>query len=98
VTTTWRRQADATAAAQATLIKARKGWTTLIPGAHPGYISWGQFETNQATLTAIAAARGEDRKTGPAREGANTPSPPTATPCDCCSAKPPSKPRSRRRH
>jgi len=52
-----------------TVVKAREDWTTLIPGAHPGYISWEQFETNQATLTANAAARGEDRKAGPAREG-----------------------------
>jgi hypothetical protein len=52
-----------------TLTKARQDWTTLIPDAHPGYISWDQFETNQATLTANAAAHGEDRNAGPAREG-----------------------------
>jgi DNA invertase Pin-like site-specific DNA recombinase len=52
-----------------TVVKPREEWTALIPGAHPGYISWEQFETNQATLTANAAARGEDRKAGPAREG-----------------------------
>jgi DNA invertase Pin-like site-specific DNA recombinase len=52
-----------------TVVKPRQEWTTLIPGAHPGYISWEQFETNQATLIANAAARGEDRKAGPAREG-----------------------------
>ena len=52
-----------------TVIKAREDWTTLIPDAHPGYISWDQFETNQATLTGNAAARGQDRKAGPAREG-----------------------------
>ncbi len=52
-----------------TVIKAREDWTTLIPDAHPGHISWGQFETNRATLIANAAARGSDRKAGPAREG-----------------------------
>ncbi len=52
-----------------TLTKARQDWTTLIPEAHPGYISWDQYETNQATLSANAAAHGQDRKTGPAREG-----------------------------
>jgi DNA invertase Pin-like site-specific DNA recombinase len=52
-----------------TVVKPRQDWTTLIPDAHPGYIRWEQFETNQATLTANAAARGEDRKAGPAREG-----------------------------
>jgi len=64
-----RRQVTDAAGHHRTLTKARKDWTTLIPGAHPGYISWDQFETNQATLTANAAARGEDRKAGPAREG-----------------------------
>jgi len=52
-----------------TVLKPRQEWTALIPGAHPGYISWEQFETNQATLSANAAARGEDRRAGPAREG-----------------------------
>jgi DNA invertase Pin-like site-specific DNA recombinase len=47
-------------------------WTVLIPGAHPGYITWAQFETNQATLTANALAHDPDRQAraaGPAREG-----------------------------
>ena len=64
-----RRQVTDTEGNHRTLLKARQDWTTLIPGAHPGYISWEQFETNQATLIANAAARGEDRKAGPAREG-----------------------------
>lgn len=64
-----RRQVTDAAGNHRTVVKAREEWTTLIPGAHPGYISWEQFETNQATLTANAAARGEDRKAGPAREG-----------------------------
>lgn len=64
-----RRQLTDAAGHHRTVVKAREDWTTLIPGAHPGYISWEQFETNQATLTANAAARGEDRKAGPAREG-----------------------------
>jgi len=28
----------------------RKDWTVLIPDAHPGYISWKEFEGNEATL------------------------------------------------
>jgi DNA invertase Pin-like site-specific DNA recombinase len=52
-----------------TIIKPREQWTTLIPDAHPGYISFEQFERNQATLTANAAARGGERRAGPAREG-----------------------------
>jgi DNA-binding transcriptional MerR regulator len=52
-----------------TLIKPRDEWTVLIPDAHPGYITWEQFDTNQATLAANAAAHGTDRRAGPAREG-----------------------------
>jgi Recombinase/Recombinase zinc beta ribbon domain len=51
------------------LVKPRDEWTTFIPGAHVGYISLAQFEANQATLAANAAARGEERRAGPAREG-----------------------------
>jgi DNA invertase Pin-like site-specific DNA recombinase len=47
----------------------RDQWTALIPGAHPGYITWEQYEANQQTLLGNAAARGADRAAGPAREG-----------------------------
>ena len=52
-----------------TVAKPRDEWTVLLPDAHPGYISWEQYDTNQNVLAANAAARGEDRKAGPAREG-----------------------------
>lgn len=52
-----------------TVIKPREEWTVFIPGAHEGYITLEQFEANQARLAANAAARGEDRRAGPAREG-----------------------------
>lgn len=52
-----------------TMIKPRDEWITLIPDAHPGYLSFDQYEANLAVLTANAAAHGEDRKAGPAREG-----------------------------
>jgi DNA invertase Pin-like site-specific DNA recombinase len=32
--------------------KPRIEWTVLIPGHHPGYISWEQYERNQATMAA----------------------------------------------
>ncbi|MGH8993231.1 MAG: recombinase family protein [Acidimicrobiia bacterium] len=51
------------------VMKPRDEWTTFIPDAHPGYISLEQFDTNQARLAANAAARGEERRAGPAREG-----------------------------
>jgi DNA invertase Pin-like site-specific DNA recombinase len=47
----------------------RDQWTALIPGAHPGYITWDTYEANQKILLGNAAARGTDRAAGPAREG-----------------------------
>jgi DNA invertase Pin-like site-specific DNA recombinase len=47
----------------------REQWTALIPGAHPGYITWDTYEANQQLLLGNAAARGTDRAAGPAREG-----------------------------
>jgi DNA invertase Pin-like site-specific DNA recombinase len=47
----------------------REQWIALMPDAHPGYISWGQYETNQKLLLGNATAHGEDRTAGPAREG-----------------------------
>ena len=64
-----RRQVTDAAGHHRTLTKARQDWTTLIPDAHPGYINWDQYETNQATLSANATAHGQDRKAGPPREG-----------------------------
>jgi DNA invertase Pin-like site-specific DNA recombinase len=52
-----------------TISKPRDQWTVLLPDAHPGYITFEQFEANQATLAANAAARGDERRAGPAREG-----------------------------
>jgi len=47
----------------------REQWIALFPDAHPGYISWQTYETNQRLLLANATAHGEDRAAGPAREG-----------------------------
>jgi DNA invertase Pin-like site-specific DNA recombinase len=47
----------------------REQWTTLIPDAHPGYISWDRFEHNQRLLAGNAQAYGAERAAGPAREG-----------------------------
>ena len=48
----------------------REQWIALIRDAHPGYISWDQYETNQKLLLGNATAHGADRAAGPAREGA----------------------------
>lgn len=47
----------------------RDQWHTLIFDAHPGYITWADYEQNLARLRANSAAYGSDRKAGPPREG-----------------------------
>lgn len=47
----------------------RSQWTVFLPNAHPGYICWEEFETNQATLKTNAAGYGYDRRKSPPREG-----------------------------
>ena len=47
----------------------REKWQYLIRDAHPGYISWEQFEANQKRLSENAWAFGNERKLGPVREG-----------------------------
>src|SRR5262249_36876096 len=41
----------------------------FLPNAHPGYLTWEEFERNQATLLANANGYGPDRRRSPAREG-----------------------------
>ena len=47
----------------------REEWTTFLPGAHVGYISWEQFEENQKRLVENAQVCGVERKRSPPREG-----------------------------
>jgi recombinase/recombinase-like zinc beta ribbon protein len=48
----------------------REEWTVFLPNVYPGYISWDEFESNQAKLLANASGYGEDRRKSPSREGA----------------------------
>jgi DNA invertase Pin-like site-specific DNA recombinase len=65
-----RRRARKTAEGKTTLQELpREQWTALICDAHPGYISFEQFEHNQRLLADNAQAHGTDRAAGPAREG-----------------------------
>ena len=48
----------------------RDEWAVFLPNMHPGYISWEEFEANQAKLLANANGFGEDRRKSPPREGA----------------------------
>ena len=47
----------------------REQWFAFIPNAHAGYLSFEQFEANQAVLPTNAQAHGRERDKGPAREG-----------------------------
>lgn len=47
----------------------REQWIALLPGAHPGYISWEQFEANLVRLRDNAQAHGAERRKSPPREG-----------------------------
>jgi DNA invertase Pin-like site-specific DNA recombinase len=44
-------------------------WAVLIPQAHPGYLTWDEYQANQQRLLDNGAARGADRRHGPPREG-----------------------------
>lgn len=45
-------------------------WVACFPEAHPGYIAWEDYRQNLARLRENAQAQGEERRRGPAREGA----------------------------
>ena len=47
----------------------RDQWHTVILGAHPGYISWDDYEENLSRLRENARANGADRRKSPPREG-----------------------------
>jgi DNA invertase Pin-like site-specific DNA recombinase len=44
-------------------------WQVLIRDAHPGFISWQEYESNLQRLRASAKALGFERNAGPPREG-----------------------------
>jgi DNA invertase Pin-like site-specific DNA recombinase len=65
-----RREARNPATGKKTMISVpREQWFAFFPNAHPGYLSFDQFEANQATLLGNAQAVGRERDKGPAREG-----------------------------
>lgn len=47
----------------------REEWSVFLPNMHPGYITWEEFEANQAKLLDNANGYGEDRLKSPPREG-----------------------------
>jgi len=61
-----RRLADGTSRLE---LLPRDQWLALIPGSHDSYITWAEFEANEARLAEQAQARGHDRRASPPREG-----------------------------
>jgi Recombinase len=61
-----RRRPDGT---EVRTLLPREHWHTLIRDAHPGYITWDQFEDNLRRLHDNGQAYGADRRHGPPREG-----------------------------
>lgn len=47
----------------------RDEWIALFPDAHPGYITWAQFEANLVRLRDNSQAHGSERRKSPPREG-----------------------------
>src|SRR5713226_7914698 len=47
----------------------REQWHTLIRDAHPGYITWAEYEENLSRLHDNGQAYGAERRHGPPREG-----------------------------
>ncbi len=60
-----RKKADGS---ETCLNRPRDQWI-LLPGMHPGYIAWEQYEENQRRLRENAQAEGDDRRKSPPREG-----------------------------
>jgi len=52
-----------------TTLVCQEQWPFLIREAHPGYISWEEYEANLRQLRENRASHGEDRRHGPPREG-----------------------------
>lgn len=61
-----RKHADGSVHIQA---KPMDEWDTIITDAHPGYITWEEYNDNLKTLAACAKAHGTDRRDHPPGEG-----------------------------
>lgn len=49
--------------------RPREQWPIVLPDAHPGYITFSQYEAHLEQLRANAQTNGAERRKGPAREG-----------------------------
>jgi DNA invertase Pin-like site-specific DNA recombinase len=62
----WKKQTDGSKKRE---LLPQDRWQVLIPDAHPGYISWQEYEDIDQRLRQNAQAYGIDRRHGPVREG-----------------------------
>jgi hypothetical protein len=63
------RQRRSPAGASRFELLSRDEWIALVPDAHPGYITWAEYEDNQRRLRENAQAHGAERRQSPPREG-----------------------------
>jgi len=47
----------------------QEDWQVVLPDAHPGYLSWQQYQDNRKALRACAQAHGQDRRKSPPGQG-----------------------------
>jgi len=64
-----RKQAQYVNGKTSHLLMPREHWIALIQDTHPGFITFEQWEANQAALLANAQTRGQQRRASPPREG-----------------------------
>jgi len=57
-------------ASKKTIAKPQAEWTVIIPNAHPAYISWEEYQENEAQLTRNLGKQAMEGRSGSAREGA----------------------------
>jgi hypothetical protein len=63
------RRAGRRRAAERRILLPREQWHTLIREAHPGYVTWAEYEENLGRLHDNGQAYGAERRHGPPREG-----------------------------
>lgn len=64
-----RHRIDRTGRRKTPIALAPDEWRIVIPDAHPGYISWPQFQQNLQRLRECAQAHGRDRRRSPPGQG-----------------------------
>lgn len=64
-----RHRVDKTGQKKGPVVLPLKEWQVVIPDAHPGYISWEQYQRNLQRLRECSQAYGRDRRKSPPGQG-----------------------------